>query len=235
MTKASTHLIPDFKIRVIDEDHSRAIQEELFRRGEKWCNGGDEVIHTESGALYFCWWGITHTPEVGHFFEREPMPEHTFTNGKFSFDEEEVKPDADGWIEWKGGECPVEDGALIDYKMRNGREVTYGLAAGGRDWGNIGFGSDIIAYRIHKPKLSSVSIPASTIAAATTTCDELKWRETPEQSHLHDLQPKKEWQKDRLMDVLKEMTRLVEQADYDTVYDLLTEEAAPLVNDLKWK
>jgi hypothetical protein len=214
MTKASTHLVPDFKIRVTDEAHSRAIQEELFRRGAKWCNGGDEVIHTESGALYLCWWGIAHTPEVGSFFEREPMPEHTFANGKFSFDEEEAQPDADGWIEWNGGKCPVEDGVMVDYRLSSGREV-YNLLGRDRVWEHLfGSRSNIVSYRIHKPKSSSVSILAQ------------------EQS---TLQPKKEWQKDRLLDVLKEMTRLVEQSDYDPAYDLLTDEAAQLINDLKWK
>ena len=28
--------------------------------------------------------------------------------------------DADGWIEWKGGKCPVENGRLIDVKKTDG-------------------------------------------------------------------------------------------------------------------
>ena len=73
-------------------------------------------------------------------------------------------PDADGWIEWKGGECPVEVGTIVDVKQRDGDFGTY-LHAGKKtfelqseggataeDWSHLDEGGDIIAYRLHKPE-----------------------------------------------------------------------------------
>lgn len=72
--------------------------------------------------------------------------------------------DEDGWIEWKGGECPVKFGTLVDAKFRNG-EVTFHAKAGfWRDdggsnehyspvaWGHNETDYDIIAYRLHQPQ-----------------------------------------------------------------------------------
>ena len=66
-------------------------------------------------------------------------------------------PDADGWIEWKGGECPVGDDSIVDVMFCNGR-VGIGLSplpAGGvgrESWRLINGRSDIIAYRPHNPE-----------------------------------------------------------------------------------
>lgn len=73
------------------------------------------------------------------------------------------KADADGWIEWNGGECPVENGLMVDIRVRDGREER-NLAANtltkGRIpdascafWKNDGMAGDIIAYRLHKPEV----------------------------------------------------------------------------------
>lgn len=58
------------------------------------------------------------------------------------------KPDADGWIEWKGGECPVDDCEVVQYRMRDGQ--TGKNSAGGLDWGfEVHTQSyDIVAYRL---------------------------------------------------------------------------------------
>ena len=59
-------------------------------------------------------------------------------------------PDADGWIEWKGGECPVGEGDRIDVKFSDGDEL-FDVSS---DWGwdvDAG-GCNIIAYRLHKPE-----------------------------------------------------------------------------------
>ena len=61
----------------------------------------------------------------------------------------------DGWIPWKGGECPVAHGTVVDVRYRDGWEGG-GLASKWR-WhhetrGNpILEGGDIIAYRVVKP------------------------------------------------------------------------------------
>ena len=70
----------------------------------------------------------------------------------------EPQPDADGWIKWEGGECPVPDGVLVDVEYRDGIRK-FSLPAnelvGGKDrdasicfWYDEGVPNDIIAYRI---------------------------------------------------------------------------------------
>lgn len=70
----------------------------------------------------------------------------------------------DGWIEWGGGECPVEEGTLVDVRYRNGEEnhhVGAGLSfcdtgsnpdLNAEDWSKDDTSSDIIAYRLHQPQ-----------------------------------------------------------------------------------
>lgn len=71
----------------------------------------------------------------------------------------------DGWLEWGGGECPVETGTLVDIRIRNGKE-SHGVRANESTyrvnpdasypfWRKDGKGGDIIAYRLHKPDINS--------------------------------------------------------------------------------
>ena len=62
-------------------------------------------------------------------------------------------PDADGWIEWKGGECPVEPSTKIGVCYRNGGEFHSIITAASQRWSNNGWPADIIAYRLHKPEV----------------------------------------------------------------------------------
>lgn len=64
----------------------------------------------------------------------------------------------DGWIDWGGGECPVEIGVLVDVKLRNGR-TEYVQKAHSVDgyasypfWRNDNAGGDIISYRLYQPQ-----------------------------------------------------------------------------------
>lgn len=68
-----------------------------------------------------------------------------------------------GWIEWGGGECPVEKGTLIDVKWRDGRiddsiqaKVSHGPESPNKrnaiGWRHFGIAHDIIAYRLHQPQ-----------------------------------------------------------------------------------
>ena len=78
-------------------------------------------------------------------------------------------PDADRWIEWNGGECPVDRGVLVDVRYRCGKEnigvtallpakdsgfssgLEYkGFLRSARDWSIDGHEMDIIAYRLHR-------------------------------------------------------------------------------------
>lgn len=60
----------------------------------------------------------------------------------------------DGWIDWPGGECPVEESTLVEVKYRN--ELPYHIkginAAGKWNWRHYDHNGDIIAYRLHQPQ-----------------------------------------------------------------------------------
>lgn len=60
----------------------------------------------------------------------------------------------DDWIEWGGGECPVERGVLVEVKYRN--EKNYHIKGVNRawewSWEHHGTEGDIIAYRLHQPQ-----------------------------------------------------------------------------------
>lgn len=63
-------------------------------------------------------------------------------------------PDPDGWIEWKGGECPPKIKIGDWVRFRDGKECTI------HDqqvlyWNLYGSPSDIIAYRLHQPEQAS--------------------------------------------------------------------------------
>lgn len=63
------------------------------------------------------------------------------------------KANADGWIEWNGGECPVDGRSLVNYKMRDGGTCEDGDEASDLVWEHRLCWSDIIAYRPHKPEV----------------------------------------------------------------------------------
>ena len=64
----------------------------------------------------------------------------------------EAAPDADGWIEWKGGECPVSEfeAVQVKYKIDDGSGMC-GTDAGELHWLHEDVDWDIVAYRLHKP------------------------------------------------------------------------------------
>ena len=60
--------------------------------------------------------------------------------------------DADGWIEWAGGECPVDSDAIVEVKYRKPSPLHFNNdRAGDFTWSHDGFGGDIIAYRLPHP------------------------------------------------------------------------------------
>lgn len=77
----------------------------------------------------------------------------------------------DGWIEWGGGECPVEKGTLVDVKHRDGEVYQNKPAIGDNNvcWSHTGFHGDIIAYRLHKPSEADKVRASAWIAYAGIT------------------------------------------------------------------
>ncbi|MGL4755909.1 MAG: hypothetical protein ACRCXB_26425 [Aeromonadaceae bacterium] len=60
-------------------------------------------------------------------------------------------PDADGWIERSGGECPVDEGVIVDLKWSDGFELKAANPRAFR-WQHLDSHANIIAYRLHKPE-----------------------------------------------------------------------------------
>ncbi|WP_370516377.1 DUF3310 domain-containing protein [Herbaspirillum sp. CAH-3] len=67
---------------------------------------------------------------------------------------EATAPDADGWIQWNGGACPIFPAAKVRIRGRDGYETPEGESyeACIYRWKHSGDTDDIIAYRIVKEK-----------------------------------------------------------------------------------
>lgn len=52
------------------------------------------------------------------------------------------------WIEWAGGECPLNGAETFSYKTRGGLDVAGACHAHRMRWTYIGAGTDIVAYRV---------------------------------------------------------------------------------------
>lgn len=63
-------------------------------------------------------------------------------------------PDADGWIEWSGGECPLP--RMVEVVFRDGTKTKRAIQniLGDEDWAHYTTDpdGDIIAYRIVEPR-----------------------------------------------------------------------------------
>lgn len=60
------------------------------------------------------------------------------------------------WIQWAGGDCPVDSDAIVEVKFRWHNQCQYNNdRAGDFDWAHTGSSADIIAYRVHKPDAKS--------------------------------------------------------------------------------
>ena len=61
----------------------------------------------------------------------------------------------DGWIQWAGGDCPVDSDAIVEVKYRKPNQYQFNNdRAGDFTWSHDGFGGDIIAYRLQQPTKS---------------------------------------------------------------------------------
>lgn len=105
----------------------RILEAERDRKPVRWKYGYD-------GAAWFA--GIT---------------ANLFSNIGSGYDIRIVEePDADGWIPWSGGECPVDGNVKVDVKFRNGTCELRQYPD--FRWGHSAFlpETDIVAYRISK-------------------------------------------------------------------------------------
>lgn len=76
-------------------------------------------------------------------------------------------PDADGWIEWKGGACPVGSETPVYIKMRSGITRAGSLEARRYRWSHIGSDGDIVAYRVLGEYRAPDATPAGPVIGQT--------------------------------------------------------------------
>lgn len=63
-----------------------------------------------------------------------------------------------GWIDWHGGECPVDSDAIVEVKYRKPSPLHFNNdRAGDFAWSHTGSNGDIIAYRIVQPNESQTA------------------------------------------------------------------------------
>lgn len=91
------------------------------------------------------------------------------------------QPDADGWIEWAGGEMPVPARTLVEVRLRIGVEyLDGGSPAATYRWDHSSGTrfNDIVAYRLHTPSLPtsdpSPSIDVSSLKEGDTVLVRMK-------------------------------------------------------------
>ena len=73
----------------------------------------------------------------------------------------------EGWIDWQGGECPVEPDVHVDVMFSHSFHRFHNFFAGDLRWLHLDDGSDIVKYRLHKPS-KSCSEPSNTDAPVST-------------------------------------------------------------------
>lgn len=62
-----------------------------------------------------------------------------------------------GWIQWAGGECPVDSDAIVEVICRDHNQYQFNSdRAGDFDWSHDGIGGDIIAYRLQNTTKSEL-------------------------------------------------------------------------------
>lgn len=93
--------------------------------------------------------------EAGAKITREQY-EAALTEKEHPLPWDEKTTDADGWIDWPGGECPVSDSTMVDVCYRDGA-IHKAQRADSYEWGHgyahfVTTGADIIAYRLHQPQ-----------------------------------------------------------------------------------
>ena len=156
--------------------------EELPKRGG-WPVGADYVVQDNDGSLDVKFgageatlehdqrgvWVNNITPDWGIDTDESYIRDFKILAGDASTDiitreqyEAALAAKNEGWIEWGGGECPVEKGTLVDVKWRDGRiddgipaKISHDLGSFKRNaisWRHHGNSHDIIAYRLHQPQ-----------------------------------------------------------------------------------
>lgn len=148
--------------------------QELPKRGE-WPDGVNKISSHATGRVFFdgnfAPQGFS-LPRADDGWHQLKHP-FSYTNGVTREQYEyALAAKNDGWIDWAGGECPVDTKTLVDIRLKVG--FTYkSCHPGDYSWRHAGGGGDIIAYRLHKPmKSEQVRADAWNAYAGTTEADD---------------------------------------------------------------
>lgn len=134
-----------------DDTASWAVQPK-HENGDVWFSTSESKPYSPSGWLGFTFKGQGSWLGVVAKFDKVLPNWHQCVLSREEYYHAYPKADADGWIEWGGGECPVDDGDQVDYKLLSGSVVTIGEIAGYLKWSHEFSTANIIAYRLHKPE-----------------------------------------------------------------------------------
>lgn len=137
---------------------------ELPRRGG-WPVNISYIAQDEGSAT----WGFRHKPEmdsdnewmdcsdagyeiqIGYIGDADDCNTSVISKQQY----EAALAASDGWIEWHGGECPVDSDAIVEVKFRHPSSYQFNNdRAGDFYWPHDGLGYDIIAYRLQQPTKS---------------------------------------------------------------------------------
>lgn len=123
----------------------------MLQAGVEWPDGAEFATSSRTGVIDFCasrpkyhtGYGLWSGEWTGPHIQLEKIP-----NWHQAIITREMWEARDGWITWHGGECPVDEGVMVDTKWGDG-DVLNGVASKYAWWhGSCG---NIIAYRISKP------------------------------------------------------------------------------------
>jgi len=147
--------------------------------GKGWPDGAHwAAIDEECGGIKFCiaayageprppaagecCWRPSDNSSVVKWFDLEkcvtPNWHQTALSREEYFSAYPAEPvaDADGWIEWKGGECPVGIDEVVDVMQLDGR--TYTSMAVNFHWRLKNGSVSVARYRLHKPEVKSTAV-----------------------------------------------------------------------------
>lgn len=126
--------------------------EELPKRGG-WPGGVIKISSTSCGRVFFDGQsphGFT-LPVASDAWDSHKHP-FSYTNAATREQyEAALAAKNEGWIEWGGGECPVDASEMVDVIFGHGGRMSTNIADCWR-WNHEGTDSDIIAYRLHQPQ-----------------------------------------------------------------------------------
>lgn len=152
------------------------LRQELPKRGG-WPDDSDEMCQSQFDCEIY-----TNSKLLPDFYVGERAEDNGIYNAVTREQyESALAAKNEGWIEWGGGECPVEEGVLVDVKYRDGYDfpdalgvpALSGYGTGSAFWELDGYNNDIIAYRLHKPQEAEQVRPAAWNAyAGITEADE---------------------------------------------------------------